>query len=187
LECWRQVLFHSRVVCVVIYNFDLLSGPANQSTAPPVFKLQVHVECFEFNDETDVLVGICDGRIKAWYAPMIPFVDKDLLPLTVVNVDGTECGRNAQIVSYSGCRISIRKVDGSIIFASTPVDIDLLYELARAGRWDECLRICRHQKSDPLWGTLACLALAKKQLDTVETCLAELNEVPKVCSDLYIC
>ena len=157
----------------------LASGPGNQGP-PPVYKLQVHVDSFEFNDETDVLVGICDGRIKAWYCPMIPFVDKDLLPLTVVTVDGTECGRSAHIVSYTGCRISVRKVDGSIIFASTPVDIDLLYELARAGRWDECMRICRHQKTDPLWSTLTCLALAKKQLDTVESCLAELNEVPKV-------
>ncbi len=140
----------------------------------------MHLESFDFNDETDVLVGICDGHIKAWYCPAIAFIDRDLLPLTAVAVESAEVGRSSQIMSYSGSRISVRKVDGSVVFASTPVDIDLLYEFCRGGKWEEGLRLCRHQHSEPLWATLAGLSLAKKQLDTLESCLAELNEVPKV-------
>lgn len=140
----------------------------------------MHLDSFQFNDETDALVGISDGNLKVWYSPSLAFVDKDLLPLSIVQVDGGEVGRNSQVVSYTGCRISARKVDGSIIFASTHVDIELLYEFSRSGRWDESLRLCRHQRSEPLWAALYGLSLAKKQLDTVEMCLAELNEVPKV-------
>ena len=51
-----------------------------------------------------------------------------------------EFGRNAQIISYTGNRVAIRKVDGAILFAATSSDIGLLYELTRAGRWEESLR-----------------------------------------------
>ena len=52
----------------------------------------------------------------------------------------SEFGRNAQIISYTGNRVAIRKVDGAILFAATSSDIGLLYELTRAGRWEESLR-----------------------------------------------
>jgi hypothetical protein len=51
-----------------------------------------------------------------------------------------EFGRNAQIISFTGNRVSIRKVDGSVLFAATSSDVSLLYELTRGGRWDESLR-----------------------------------------------
>jgi hypothetical protein len=41
-------------------------------------------------------------------------------------------------------------------------------------------RLCRHQKSAQLWVSLASAALGKKQLDTAEIALAEINEVSKV-------
>ena len=154
------------------------SGGGNSNI--PTFKLHGHIDSFLLNDETDVLVGLSDGQLHAWHHPASSFVDKDLLPLTHIVLDGAEVGRNAQIVAYTGSRISIRKVDGSVVFSSTSVDIDLLYELSRASKWDECLRLCRHQKSQHLYATLASMALAKKQLDTVEMCLAQLDEVAKV-------
>ena len=51
-----------------------------------------------------------------------------------------EFGRNAMIISFTGNRVSIRKVDGAVLFAATSSDISLLYELTRAGKWDESLR-----------------------------------------------
>ena len=45
------------------------------------------------------------------------------------------------IISFTGNRVSIRKVDGAVLFAATSSDITLLYELTRAGRWDESLRL----------------------------------------------
>jgi intraflagellar transport protein 80 len=140
-----------------------------------------------FNDETDVLIGICDGRIKAWFCPSLAFVDKDLLPASITFIESSDVGRNSQIISYSGSRISVRKVDGSVIFASTSVDIELLYEFVRGNKWEESLRLCRHQRAEPIWATLAGFALAKKQLDTLECCLAELNEVAKVTRTLSLC
>jgi len=178
-----------RILAFVDRNRDLYvaslhtgGGGAAQGGALniPTFKLHAHVDSFIFNDETNVLVGLADGCLKYWYQPEVALVDKDLLSLTTSSVDAAEYGRSAQILAYTGNRISVRKVDGSILFTNTSPDVPLLYELARAGRWDEATRLCRHQKSSTLWGTLASMALAKKQLDSAETALAELNEVAKV-------
>jgi len=153
---------------------------ASQSLQIPTFKIISQIESFTFNDETDVLVGLADGKLYTWYHPATPFIDKDLLSLTTTSTDGTEFGRSAEIINYTGNRVSIRKSDGTNFFYATPSDIEILYQLTRDGRWDEALRLCRHQKSQPLWACLATMALPKKQLDTVEQSLAEVNEVAKV-------
>jgi intraflagellar transport protein 80 len=157
-----------------------LTGSTGQITPSMIFKLHSHVESFHFNDETDILVGLADGRLNTWHLPGIPFVDRDLLPLTTTSVDATEYGRNSHIVAFTGNRVSIRKVDGSLLFTSVASDVLLLYELSRGNKWEECLRLCRNQRSTILWGTLAGMSLAKKHLDTVEVCLGEVQEVAKL-------
>jgi intraflagellar transport protein 80 len=156
------------------------SGAQGGSLSIPTYKLGSHVESFLFNDETNVLVGLADGSLKFWLQPEVALVDKDLLALTTTSSEATEYGRSAQILAYTGNRVSIRKVDGSVLFTASTPDVPLLYELTRGGRWDEATRLCRHQKSQHLWATLASMALAKKQLDTAETALAEVDEVAKV-------
>jgi intraflagellar transport protein 80 len=152
----------------------------------PTYKLHSHVESFIFNDDTNVLVGLADGCLKYWYQPEVALVDKDLLALTTTSADASEYGRSAQIIAYTGNRVSLRKVDGSILFTATSPDVPLLYELTRGGRWDEATRLCRHQRSSTLWASLASMALAKKQLDSAEIALAELNEVAKVRSHCFL-
>lgn len=168
-----------------LYLASLQTGPAGPGGAggalafKPI-KLHSHVDSFQFNDETDVVVALADGNLKVWYQPWVVFIDKDLLPLTMATSEASDFGRNAQITAYTGNRVSIRKVDGSLLFSATSPDVPLLYDLMRGGRWDECIRLCRHQKLPTLWGTLACTALAKKQLDTAEIALCAVDEVAKV-------
>lgn len=177
----------SRLLAFVDRNRDLFVASLNVTTSisgtptvVPTLKLHSHVESFIFNDDTDVLVGLADGRLSVSHYPAAAFVDKDLLPLTTSSSDASEFGRSAQIVSYTGNRVSVRKVDGSVLFTATSPDIPLLYDLARGNRWEEAVRLCRHQKSNILWSTLAAMALANKQLETAEIALADVNEVPKV-------
>ena len=176
----RILAFVDRNRDMFVAQLGVLTGGGNASTAIPTYKLHPHVESFAFNDETDALAFLSDGKLLVSYYPTTPFIDKDLIPSTQMTLDNIEVGRSGEIVAYTASRICIRKVDGAMLFSSTPTDIDLLYELGRAGRWNECVRLCRHQKSDLLWATLAAMSLNKKHLDTVETCLAELNEVAKV-------
>lgn len=178
-----------RIMAFVDKNRDMFvatllgaAGSANQQPQiSPAFKLHSHVDSFMFNDETDVLVALSDSRLTIWCQPTAPLIDRDLLQHTTISQDGSEYGRGAQIIAYTGGRVSIRKVDGSVLFAATSPDLDLMYTLGRGGRWEEALRLCRYQKSSPLWGTLAVMSLARRELQTLEICLAELNEVAKVC------
>ncbi len=148
--------------------------------AVPTFKLHSHVESCVFSDETDVLVGLADGRLHVWYQPAVAYVDRDLLPLTTSSTEAQEYGRGAQILGLNGSRIVIRKIDGGSAMASISVDVLLLYELTRANKWDEAIRLCRSQKSSHLWACVASMSLAKRQLNVAENALAELNEVAKV-------
>jgi intraflagellar transport protein 80 len=179
-----------RFLVYVDRNRDLMLSSLNTAGAPPqnqngvtafpTYKLHPHVDSFIVNDETDVIVALADGLLNVWYQPSAAFVDKDLVGLTSTSVDASDYGRSAQLIAYTGNRIGVRKVDGSILFSSTPPDIPLFYDLTRSSRWDEAIRLCRHQNNPTLWGSLASIALAKKQLDTAEIALCELNEVAKV-------
>jgi len=165
-------------------NYDLFILSYNNISIS--YKLSTHIESFSFHDETDVLIGLSDNKLFVWYTPSIVLLDKDLLPLITSTNDASEYGRNAQIVSYSGNRISIRKIDGSILYAATSIDIPILYDLTRNNKWDEAIRLCRHEKSNELWGALASMSLNKKHLDAAEVSLCELNEVAKVDYIQYI-
>lgn len=160
----------------------LYAGPAAQGgiLSPPLHKLNAHVESFTFNDDTNALVGIADGRMIFWYHPEVAFADKDLLPLVTTSFDAGEYGRSAQILAFTGNRVSLRKIDGSIVYTGSAIDVPLLDDLCRSSKWEEATRLCRHQKSRFLWASLASMAIAKKQLESAEIALAELNEVSKV-------
>jgi intraflagellar transport protein 80 len=164
------------IASLISANVASAKGPVNF----PFHKLTSHIESFLFNDETDMLVGVSDGKLHVWCHPASMFVDKDLLPLSSYVNDSAEFGRNAKISAYSGSKVTVRRVDGSISFVSTLSDVPLLYEFSRADRWDQCLRLCRLQNSSVLWGALASMSLMKKHLETSIAALAELNEVVKV-------
>lgn len=44
------------------------------------------VTSLTWNDQYNILVGMQDTRLIAWYHPAIVFTDQDLLPLTTVEV-----------------------------------------------------------------------------------------------------
>ena len=115
-----------------------------------VTKLHCNVESYQFNDETDSLVLLADSKLILYYHAAAIFIEKDLLPYSYLSSDATEYGRNAQIISFTNNRVSIRKIDGAIVIYMIPSEIYLIYELGRESKWDECLRLCRHLKSSAL-------------------------------------
>ena len=163
-----------------VYVGSTAAASATSVLALPTYKLLAHVDSFVFNDETDVLVGLVDGRVHTWYQPSAAFVDRDLMPLTSTSTGGEDLGRSARITAYTGGRVAVRKSDGAMTFFATNADIDLLYRLVREGLWQEALRLCRYQRTPSLWASFAILSLAKRKLDEVEICLGEVNEVAKV-------
>jgi len=145
----------------------------------PIYKLYSHVESFSFNDENNTLITLADSKIIFWYHPEVAFIDRDLLSSTTSTLDATDYGRNAQIISYTSNRVSVRKIDGSVVYIGSTPELPLLDDLIRQNKWEESRKLCRLQKSSYLWASLAAIAIQKRELETAEIALAELNEVPK--------
>lgn len=157
------------------------SGSTSSSNnVPALLKLQAHVDSFAFHDETNALATVSEGVLKLWQHPEAVFVDRDLMQY--LTMDEQDCGRSTQLVSYSGNKVSLRKVDGAMMYTPSPVEASFLDELVRGNKWEEATRLCRVQGAlmPSLWASLAALAMQKKQLDVAEVAYAELLEAAKV-------
>uniref|UniRef100_T1JAI6 Uncharacterized protein n=1 Tax=Strigamia maritima TaxID=126957 RepID=T1JAI6_STRMM len=98
-----------------------------------------------WNDTTNMLAAVQEGKFSVWYYPNVLYVDKDLINKTVMEKDSSEFG-STQIVSFVGNLISIRRMDGSLI--STPVSPypSILHGFVTASKWDDAIRLCRFIK-----------------------------------------
>lgn len=144
------------------------------------FKLATMVESIKWNDQTDMLSAISDGKFVVWYYPSIVLIDRDLLPLIkVVKTDG-DFGKKSHIMDFFGSRCNIRKWDGSIATVnSSPYPI-LLYELVEKKAWESAIRLCRYVKDKSIWACLVAMSIKEKEISTAEVALAAIEEVDKL-------
>jgi intraflagellar transport protein 80 len=150
------------------------------------FKLHTMVDTISWNDQADILVALADSKLVTWYHPAVVYVDRDLLPATRVERDGTMFGKLAQITSFLGSRIKVRRADGAHLTTMImPYPVEL-HKFVNATRWDEAVRLCRHCKSEAMWASLAAMAIHGLHLDTAEIALAATRHVDKLHFILYV-
>lgn len=53
-----------------------------------MLKIAVMTESSLWNDNTELLAAITDGKFVVWYYPNVVFIDDDLIPLTKFEKDG---------------------------------------------------------------------------------------------------
>eukprot|EP00842_Homolaphlyctis_polyrhiza_P004118 jgi/Hompol1/4707/HPOL_002297-RA len=154
---------------------------------PQLKKLGSMVETFAWNDETDMLLAIMDGKLAVWYYPNAVFVDEDIAPLTRLERDGSSIGKNSQCLSFVGTHCTLRRADGAIVTMSNISPLPgMLQEFARKKQWEEAIRLCRHLKIKELWACLAVMSLFGQDLNTAEVAYAAIEEVHKVQYVTYI-
>jgi intraflagellar transport protein 80 len=160
------------------------SGATDTLGAP--FKLHTMVDTISWNDHADILVALADSKLVTWYHPAVVYVDRDLLPATRVERDGTMFGKLASITSFLGSRIKVRRADGAHLTTMImPYPVEL-HKFVNAKRWDEAVRLCRHCKSEAMWASLAAMAIHGLHLDTAEIALAATKHVDKLHFILYV-
>ncbi len=71
------------------------------------------------------------------------FVDRGLLPRTVIERDASEFGKSATIAAFHGNTISIRRADGSLVTTAVSPYPSVLFEYALSNRWTEATKLCR--------------------------------------------
>ncbi|PIK37912.1 putative intraflagellar transport protein [Apostichopus japonicus] len=139
-----------------------------------------------WNDQTNMLAALQDGKLTVWYYPNAVYVDKELLSSTVSSKDTSGFGNSPQIVNFIGNHVTIRRADGALVSTGVSPYPVLLYELVNSSRWDDAVRLCRFVKDEAVWGCLAAMASYAKELNTAEIAYAAVDMVDKVQYILYI-
>jgi intraflagellar transport protein 80 len=182
------------------------AGGAGSAQAPP-FKLATQVDTAAWNEGTDILAAIVDGKMVFWYYPAVVHIDRDLVPLTKsdsvhgaggaggIGLGGAaqgagdaaggagNFGKSAVITSFVDTRVLVRRADGSVQSASMSPYPALMYKFASENSWTRCTRLARfvaREEGKVLWAMLACMALQAAQLDTAEVALASIEAVDKL-------
>ncbi|TPX69276.1 hypothetical protein SpCBS45565_g02595 [Spizellomyces sp. 'palustris'] len=154
---------------------------------PDLKKLGTMVETFAWNADTDLLVAMMDYKFVVWYYPNVVFIDEDIAPLTKFEKDGSNFGKNAQIVNFFGTQCTLRRADGALVTVSniTPLP-GLLQEHTRKKQWEEAIRLCRYVNIKELWACLAAMAIHGQDLHTAEVAYAAIDEIAKVQYITYV-
>lgn len=146
---------------------------------PQAVKLGSMVDSVAWNQKADILTALMDGQTVSWYYPHAAFVDTDLLEPVKMYTPSPEFGKRPRIHEFQSTRLVVRRADGALVHSLMATGPLLLHNYVSAGKWEAAVRLCRFLKQDPLWGSLAGMALNAKQLATAELALASLREVAK--------
>ena len=167
-----------RKLCLMDSNRDLFITSTHRNE---LVKLCSMVDSFRWNESTDMLAAISDGKLYVWYYPNVVYVDKDLLLLSRSSRDvAQEVGKLCVIDSFTGSLVTVRRVDGRILTLSLSPYPSLLYENSDKGQWAKAIKLCRFVKDRVLWACLAAMALYARELNTAEIALAAIDEVDKI-------
>jgi hypothetical protein len=151
----------------------------------PLYKIGTQVNSMMWNETSGTMVCITESKIVLYHYPSAPFIDVDLLSEAQEVLDFEACEK-AQIISFRGAQIIIRRGSGAISEMSLAQDPSLLFENAAARKWKECSRFCRFIETPQMWATLACLALNSDNLKIAEIALMAIKRVDKVDQIKYI-
>ncbi|XP_053315521.1 intraflagellar transport protein 80 homolog [Spea bombifrons] len=172
---------NERKVAFVDKNRDLYISPIRKfGKEQSAIKIGTMVHTVAWNDVSNMLCGLQDNRFTVWYYPNVAFVDKDLLPKTIFEKDGSEYSKTPHIVSFIGNRVTIRRSDGSLVHITIPPYPSILHDYVNSSKWDDALRLCRFVKEQSMWSCLAAMAIAAKEMTTAEVAYAAIGEIDKV-------
>ncbi|GAB6033115.1 Intraflagellar transport protein 80 [Chamberlinius hualienensis] len=171
-----------QLIAFIDCNGDLfvtLVKKLQHTTKRPV-KLAVMVQSVTWNEETNMLGVLQEGKLTVWIWPYTAFVDPNLLKYTTTEIESGNSSQNRQIVNFIGNQLNVRRSDGSLVsFITTPYAATL-NSYVTANKWDDAIRLCRKLKDTTLWASLAAMALHSKAFSTAEVAYAALGEVDKV-------
>ncbi|XP_059177555.1 intraflagellar transport protein 80 homolog [Physella acuta] len=170
-----------RRISLVDKNRDLfITSVRIFGTERKIIKLANMIQAHVWNDETNMLAAMTDGKILVWYYPNAVYVDKDLLPKTLFEKDSSEFGKSPQLVGFLGSHLILRRSEGSLVSASISPYPTVLHAYTMNNKWDDAVRLCRFVKEENLWACLAAMATYAKDLNTAEISYAAIQEADKV-------
>ncbi|EGT54704.1 CBN-CHE-2 protein [Caenorhabditis brenneri] len=171
----RNVAFRDHIGAVYIAMIKTFGVSAR------MVKIGSLVEQLVFNDVTNMLCGISEGKIAVWPLPNVAFLDRNLLQKTMIQKSIGNVGKFPQLANFAGNTITIRKSDGCLVPTGILPFYGTLITMASNSKWDQAIRLCRSIGNDSLWATLAGLAMIYKNMVAMEISYAALEDDEKVC------
>ncbi|KAG8180211.1 hypothetical protein JTE90_016488 [Oedothorax gibbosus] len=178
----------NRKLAFVDKNKDLyiLHVRATPNSLKRTMKLGVMMHSIQWNDNSNMLSALQDGKLMIFYYPAVVFVDKNLLTMTCMLKEDSDFGKNPKILSFVGNHVSIRRADGSLVSSAISPYPSVLHGYVSSHRWDDAVRLCRYIKDEALWACLAGMSISYKDLKTAEIAYAAIKESDKVECIQYI-
>ncbi|BFZ00478.1 hypothetical protein BsWGS_03517 [Bradybaena similaris] len=170
-----------RKITLIDKNRDLfLTSVRIFGTERKIIKLANMIQSHAWNDETNMLAALTDGKVLVWYYPNAVYVDKDLLPKTLFEKDTSEFGKDPQLIDFLGSHLILRRSEGSLVYTSISPYPLVLHRNVMNGKWADAVRLCRFVKEENVWACLAAMATYAKDLNTAEVAYAAIQEADKV-------
>jgi intraflagellar transport protein 80 len=66
------------------------------------------VDSFSWNDQTDMLAALADGKLKTWFYPNAVYVDKDIMNMAMQVKEANEIGKLATITQFNGNNVTVK-------------------------------------------------------------------------------
>ena len=136
--------------------------------------------------DCNMLAAMQESRFTIWYHPAVIYVDRGLLPKTVIEKESVEFGKHPVIIRFVGNNVAIRRADGSLVNTGVDPYPAVLHRHAASGHWEDATKLCRFVKDPVLWSCLAGMSLHARVLATAEVAYAAIQEADKVHYIQYI-
>jgi intraflagellar transport protein 80 len=59
-----------------------------------------------------MLAAVMDGKLMVWYYPNVVLIDRDLVNQTKMVKDGSELGKDPQLMHFDGTHVTVRRTGG---------------------------------------------------------------------------
>ncbi|CAJ0606800.1 unnamed protein product [Cylicocyclus nassatus] len=148
--------------------------------AQRIARIGSSVEHLHFNNTTNMLAAVGEGRVLVWPATEIAFIDRTLLQQSIIEKPVPALGKFPILRSFIDNVVSLRRSDGSIVTTTIPPFAEALLKHTANSKWDQAIRLCRHIKSEVTWAMLAGLATAAQNTYAAEIAYGALEEAEKV-------
>lgn len=143
-------------------------------------KLATMIHSLTWNNESNMLAALADGKFTIWYYPNAVYVDRELVSRTLYERDASEFGRNPVLLGFLGNHVTVRRAEGSVVSSGVTPYPCILHNCVQQNRWEDAVRLCRFVKEDSLWACLAVMSAYAKELATAEVAYAAIDEADKV-------
>lgn len=140
-----------------------------------------------WSSEFSMLATVQENRLCVWLYPAAVYIDKQVLPSTVIVKETPELSRGGgAAVQFDSDTVLLRGRDGGTVSVGVSPYAAALHRcvsgqvMSGQQRWTAALTLCRFAKMETLWSSLAAMACGCCEAETARSAYAAIGMIHKV-------